>query len=276
MILTYTRVKLLKYERSPTMKKLLPALLLATAPICNAAEAVLTGQGKILTQPDYVELNISIHSKCFDTPKDAVNKNDSAAEKLVEYLNSKIDGEGHYNKVITRGGFTQPFQIHQRNKILCENTFQKQNNIILRTQNIKDFESLFQEIQSKAYNLFDKDPKNLIESETTYITMGQPTAKISEDKENTLEQKALNLALQNAKSKLKALFSDDEIQNLKIVHISELPPKTPMPEVRKHHARMMMAESSHTAPVQFDDQWISRTLYFTFSFDTSASNTVGE
>jgi uncharacterized protein YggE len=258
--------------RKNLLLSLLSLGLFGLSGIAWGAQAVMSGQGRVLASPDYVELGIQVESKCFSTPAEARKANDEAAKKIVDFLNTKIKKDNHYNKVVSLGGYTNAYQQYYQDKILCPNTFQKINNITFRTQEISNFEQLFDEIQSQVYQLFTTEPRGMIESSVTYVTLSSPMANISDEKRAQFEQEAMAMALGDAKAKLMSLFGKDKIQNLKIIQVSELPPERPMPMgSRDNNAPMAMmsarAEKSVPAPIQFDTEWITKTVYFTFSFD---------
>lgn len=254
------------------MNKYVLLLILITPGLTHATKVELSGQGKVLSEPDYVELRLHINSQCYNTPQDAANANDKAAAKIVSYLNSKVKNDGYYNKVVSHGGYTQTFQSYHRNNIYCKDTFQKSNNIIFRTKDINNFANTFNAIQDKVLESFAKNPKNYIESEITFATISSPQPLISQDKQTELEQQAMSLALKNAKAKLTALFKGQSIDNFKITHISEQAAPIPSPIYNTRQKEMMLASdsahgASYTAPVQFDSQWLNKTLYFTFEFE---------
>lgn len=255
------------------MKKTL-YLCLALAPnVSFATQAMLSGQGQVLTEPDYVELNITVHAQCYDTPKAASQASDLAAKKVVDFLNAKNKGDGFYNKVVTQGGYTQPFRSYHRKQEYCKDTFQKQQTITFRTQQLTGFEKMYNEIQAKVNEQFNKTPISAVESEITHVTMSNPIPKISHLKRTELEQKAYGMALENVKAKLEALFKSETLQGVKIVQVSEQPINEPIPVPRAQYSKQMsvnqnMMQESAQAPVQFDQQWLSRTLYFTFEFAT--------
>lgn len=250
-----------------------PLLLVATH--TWAAEAVLSGQGKVLSAPDYVELNIQVQSLCYSSPDEARKVNDESARKIVSFLNTKVKGEGYYNKVITLGGYTQPYQSYQQNRIVCEGTFQKQNSITLRTQAVDDYEALYDEVQKEVYKNFSIQPRGVVESSTTFVTMSTPVPSVSEEKRRELEQQAMTMAFVDAKAKLQAIFTDKTITNLKVVEVNELPIQSaPPPQIYQKSQMRSMSLAAEAgggaAPVQFDDQWIYKTVYFRFSFDDLA------
>ena len=235
-----------------------------------SAQASITGEGRVLSAPDYVELSINVQSSCYATPDAAREANDKAASEIVRYLNSKIKDNGFYNKVISEGGYTQTYQTYYRDKILCENTFQKNNNIRIRTQNVEQFSRLFDSIQKEVYKQFQTEPRSMIESSVTFVTLSAPTPRISSERQNKLEKEAMGKALVDAKSKLQGLFDGQVLNNLKIVDVSEYREETPRPIPMAQGARMMMsagATEKVAAPVQFDDQWVVKTMYFRFAFD---------
>lgn len=253
------------------MKEYLVLSLCLVSTGAMAAEAMLSGQGKVLSEPDYVSLNIQVQSKCYNTPKEAREANDKAARTVVDFLNKHVKEGGYYNKVITDGGYTNPFQVYHRDKILCENTFQKQNTITLRTQKIKEFEALYDDIQKEVYAQFSTQPRGMIESSVTFVTMSSPVPGISKEKHDALERQAMTMALNDAKGKLQALFSQVPVQNIKVIEVSEMPiqpPPRPMQKSYGAEASMMMAsDEAVRAPVQFDETWIHKQVYFRFTFD---------
>ncbi len=253
-------------------------LLLSLMGVCSTAfgaEAVIMGQGRVLANPDYVELGIQVESKCYSHPAEARKANDEAARKIVDFLNTKINKinkENNHNKVISLGGYTSAYQQYYQDKIVCPNTFQKTNNITFRTQEVENFELLFNEIQSQVYALFSAEPRGMMESSITYVTLSSPIPNVSDQKTAELEQQAMSMALDNARSKLKALFGVEKIQNLKLRQVSEWAPEKSIPYAQAPMAMMSgaRAEKSASAPVQFDREWVSKTLYFTFGFDDLA------
>lgn len=234
------------------------------------AQAYIMGQGRVLSTPDYVELGIQVQSQCYSTPKEAREANDDAARKIVDFLNEKINGEGYYNKVISEGGFTQAYSTYHREKVLCQNTFQKNTQIRIRTQKMDQFESLFDSIQKEVYKHFETQPRGLVESSVTFVTLSSPNPQISSEHQQKLERDAMGLALNDAKAKLKVMFAEQPITNLKISEVSEIAPEAPRPmPYMKSSPQMMAMDSAEggSAPVQFDDQWIHKTVYFRFTFD---------
>ena len=255
------------------------ALLISWIPLSFGADALITGEGQVRSTPDFVELSIVIESKCYPTPGDARKFNDEAARKIVDFLNTKVKKKDIYNSVVSSGGYTLPYQTYYQDKVLCQNTFQKQNTIVFRTQDMKDFESLFNEIQNMVYDQFARSAPAVIEASLSFVTMSDPLPSISNELRSELEQKAIALAFIDAKSKLSALFGS-KIQNVKMIHASELPPE-PNPVYQREAAPMMMAgahmaKKTENAPVQFEEQEIFKTIYFTFTFDDIAVPSSGQ
>ncbi|MBS0290148.1 MAG: SIMPL domain-containing protein [Proteobacteria bacterium] len=255
------------------MNKYLLVFLLSWPSFVMSAQALLMGQGQALSAPDYVEISIVVDSKCYATPDDARKINDKAAKEIVDFLNSKIKQKNEYNTVISTGGYTQPYQTYYQDKYWCQNTFQKQNNIVFRTQDLKNFDALFNEIQNVIYKQFTQNPPTVIESSLSYVTMSEPSGNLSLERRAQLEQKAMALAFIDAKAKLLSLFGKDEIENLKLIDASEVPPEEPVPFYRKRNAPMALSasmEKAQAVPIQFEDQNISKIIYFKFTFDDIA------
>lgn len=247
------------------------AFLISLSTSAYSAEALLSGEGQVQSAPDFVEITLSVDSKCYATPGDARKVNDEASRKIVDFLNSKIQNKNNYNNVITTGGYTLPYQNYYRDKIVCLNTFQKNNTIVFRTQDMKNFETLFNDIQNRVYKEFKSDPASAIESEISYVTISDPIPSISDDVRAQLENSATALAFTNAKNKLYALLGKDKIKNLKMTQASEFAPDEPTPIFRSSSAPMMvtgrMQKNSEQAPVQFDEKKVNKTIYFKFVFD---------
>lgn len=248
-----------------------PVLLLSWAPFGYSAEALIIGEGQVESAPDYVELSIQVQSQCYPTAEDARKINDTAAKKIVDFLNSKIKKKDSYNFVASSGGYTLPFQYYYQNKYLCQNTFQKQNTITLRTQDLAHFEGLFAEIQQTVYQQFSRNAPTVVESSISFVTMSEPLPGISNELRSKLEKNALGVAFKDASAKLAALFENKKIENLKMIYASELPPPEPKPFFQSSGAPMMMgarvAKSEEAPPVQFAQQNINKVIYFKFTFD---------
>lgn len=235
------------------------------------AEAIIIGQGELRSAPDYVELSILVDSKCYNTVAEARKVNDDASRKIVDFLNTKITKKDAYNSVVTTGGFTSAYQTYYQNKYFCENTFQKQNTIIFRTQEVDKFEALFEEIQNTVYKEVDRYAPSIIQSSISFAVMSSPMPGISNEQRTELEKQAIGLAFKDAKAKLTALFGNTKVLNLKLVSASDSSVMQPVPMPYYQKARMAsapMAEMGGSqAPVQFDQQEISKTVTFKFTFD---------
>lgn len=261
--------------RSLVMIKLIQMVSLGSFIVSMAAwgtQAVIAGEGRILATPDYVELEIQVDSRCYAQPGEARKANDKAAKNIVDFLKKKLKQDNYYNKVISLGGYTYPYQSYDQNKIVCPHTFQKSSRITFRTQEIDSFEVLFDEIQTQVYALFSRILPDKIESSATYVTLSTPIPKISDKKRAQLEQDVMNMALGEAKNKLVALFGLKDMYKLKVIQVSEFPMGAVMPTfgMRANSPMSLMggqAEKSVSVPIQFDQEWISKTLYFTFEFE---------
>lgn len=251
------------------------AILLSCSQSSFGAEAVLVGEGEVLGAPNTVTLTISVDSKCYSTPSDAREKNDQATRKIVDFLNTKIKKKDAYNAVVVNGGYTSNYQTYFRNEIYCSDTFQKQTGILFKTQELENFEELFNEIQNVVYKEFERNAPSVIQQTISYVSMSNPQPSISSERQSQLEQQAMGLAFTDAKNKLKSLFGAN-IQNLKMVRASEIPPDSPVPiYTHKSSPMAMMAggmapQEASAAPVQFDDLRVHKTIYFNFTFDDIA------
>ncbi len=237
-----------------------------------AGEALISGQGQVLSDPDFVTLSINVSSVCYNSPEEARTANDNAARKIVDYLNTTLDSKDFYNRVVATGGYTSGYQSYRNNQVYCKNTYQKNHRITYRTQKVEGFEATFDAIQKKVFAEFESTPKNYIEKQVTSVSMSNPNPGVSHIRRHQLESKALNLALKDAKGKLLAMFEPGQIKNLEIEEISELRPDSPTPfrqysGAPKAMAMRASADEAAPAPIQFDEQWVRKVMYFRFSFD---------
>lgn len=263
---------IIQFERAYKMyKKAVIFCLLCIPGLGNSAEAILVGEGEVLSSPDYVTLSIIVDSKCYPTPAEARKVNDDAARKIVDFLNTKIKNKDAYNTVVSNGGYTSAYQTYYKDKMLCQNTFQKQITIIFKTQDLKEFESLFNEIQTMVYKQFSSNAPAVVDAAISYVSMSDPLPGITTEFRSKLEQKALALAFADAKAKLYSLFDKNGIQNLKMTYATEISPDEAKPLLQSRAAvpMAMMATNKmeKRAPVQFEEQTINKTIFFKFTFD---------
>jgi uncharacterized protein YggE len=233
-----------------------------------ASEVLLTGVGRVLSRPDYVEMTLQVQSLCYDTPEQAMQSSDKVASKLVAFLNQNINRNDYYNQVVSAGGFTGPYQDYSQNKV-CQNTFQKNHQITFRTKRVADFDKLFNLIQNEISQHFSQQPKSSIESAQTFVNLGLPQPLVSHEKRRTYEKEALSLAMADAQEKLESMPFSKPFRNLRILEVSEVNQAPgPMPFASK----ALLQTGGGGAPVQFEDIWIEKNLFVRYSFDDVPKN----
>lgn len=247
------------------MKKILIMLLSCYCSFALAAKIQVIGTGETSSEPDYVELSLSIQAQCYPSVSEASDAADKKAAELYQKLNVLFPQKDTYNHVTTQGGYTQPFYgVTQRNngEVICQNTFQKTTQILITTTKMDEFSVLFNKVQDIAYQE-PSAPTQEVQTQISFVTLNQPMPKLSFSKTRQLEIKALQNALQNAKEKASHLTKNENAAALKLIEMYETTPGQPMPMMRTERA---MFQASAQAPVAFENSVIEKQILATFEY----------
>lgn len=241
-----------------------------------ASEAYFVGTGTVSSTPDYVELSIYVNSECYKSTSLARQATDNVASEIVNFLKMRIKNTGDFkNKIITNGGYTQPFSKYINNqhgsRQVCLGTFQKRTTITIRTSDVANFSELFDEIQDLVYSSYKQSAPN-VDEPVNYVTLDAPQTRITRENNAILEKTALGLALKNAKERLFAAFGCEPLR-VEIIDMSETQ-ASQTPQTHSYAPKMMRAmamdsgggQMEAAAPIEFDALLVSKNIYVKFSF----------
>lgn len=243
-------------------------LLLFFSLISHAEElskAQFNGLGKISREPDFIAVNITVTSECYETPEEAQENTDTAVLKISNFLKEQKDL--NLEQLIINGGYTTSYSRWQKNKEICLNTFQKTTNISLEIKATADFAKNYALIQSFALKMFKKEPSLKEQSPITFVSLRQPKPKLTDEHQKELMGKARNMAYINAKNNFKEAIQSCNNPKWTVLNIRELNAITPR---AMHFSQVSkQQESSIVAPIMFDRIYVEANLELTFGFDGS-------
>jgi hypothetical protein len=253
--------------------------------LCLSIQATNTdvrvGNASIVAEPDYVQVTVSVTSKCFPSMA-AV---DSAHDTYVATLQNRFEGyydvlDGKFNSVHATAGWASPYThvIYHRggdDENVCQNTYQKQTTITIKTSDIDNFNEFYRWIFDDVGQVLagasgdEKTP-------STLTSISAPSPQICDKTTRPrLYARAQKMALENAIQ----LFQDEWcgsnmcLQGVKIVESTE-----PGSSVRhESYAKSAAFDGGSEASVRYTlDQItvdVSRKYVFTFPDFYPFSNT---
>lgn len=237
--------------------------------------AEFSGEGLIKTPADHISLMVTVRSECQESPKAAQSATDDVTKKIDDYFQTlKKPGDTHF-KILIDGGFSTPYsrwyRVHDRDRELCRNTFQKTTNITLTMAAREDFHQIFSNIQDFVLKQFEQGPPvDDRETPRTYVSMSTPIPDITREHRIKLERAALDLAVKDAKAKFVASIKSCEPHRWKVQSITETGDYGSVRPARFYAKAMGMhaqAEAAEAAPVRFDNLEITKSLRLTFKFE---------
>lgn len=234
-----------------------------------AGQITLVGHGEVFSPPDRVSFQVSISAQCYPTAKEASQAADQLASELFTALTQLFPKKENTQEVTTQGGYTQPFYATQVGQnTYCQNTFQKDTQIMIKTDQIDKFESLFNQVQDLVYAKYSVNQINPVTKARAFTQMSQPYASLSTEKQQDLEKEALKKALHNAQEKAKEILADLNITQFSPAEISEIGIQTPIPMMKRMPMRegMSLMAASVEAPVSFGDSTLSKELTVIFEY----------
>ncbi|MCS5707316.1 SIMPL domain-containing protein [Candidatus Berkiella cookevillensis] len=250
------------------MQKILIMILSCYCSLALAGKIQVIGTGKTSSEPDSVELTLSIQAQCYPTVSEASNAADQKAAELYQKLNVLFPQKDNNNHITTQGGYTQLFYgITPRNgtETACQNTFQKTTQISISTTKVDGFSELFNKVQDIAYQEASM-PIQAVQTQITFVTLNQPLPKLSFSKTRQLEISALENALQNAKEKASQLTKNEGATSLKLIEMYEAMQGQAMPMMRSERMMSFANATSASAPVSFENSVIEKQIMATFEY----------
>ena len=248
------------------MIALAPILFTGTA---MAGVSTFIGEGHVSHPAEYIELSVTVHSKCFADINDARNATNSAAQRVLDLMKTKLDPENSKDAAFTSGGTTTRETRVNNISQICRGSFSKTTKITLLSSDVANFESNFSDVEDLVYSDDLSLPSNGVDAPTTYAVISTPIARIYSETIVILERKALTEAIKNAKYEFQILI--DHSCGVSSYQIT----KTEEPNARNDSFSNPYAGtrgtprrgSSSTAPVSFSDIWVSKGLNVEFTFE---------
>ena len=225
------------------------------------------GEGRLSQAPEYIELAVTIQSECYATPLAASEANDAAVAKVMALLRKSTDSANSKDGVLNSGGFTQPFSRYLgHNRTVCESTFQKTTQLMLKTSKIADFRTHFHEIQRTVFSASMRAPTDRDKEQAQAVTFAKldtPKTRLYYETREKLEQQALGLALDNARKKFEATAKKScGIGDYRIVNFSE--PTVHGGREIAYGVSAPRGGDSGGSSLEFDAIWINKLLEVSF------------
>lgn len=194
------------------MKRLIAIASLALcATSIFAGRATITGNASITDKPDYVEISVSVDSKCYAT-MDALNSaHDAYVAKLQNRFLGYFDTTNDFNKVSVNAGWASPYShtIYHRDgtndEKVCQNTYQKHTSITIKSSDLAGFSELLSWIYGDVSEVFTNASGDE-RTPSTLTTISSPSSKICEATRTAWRNKALASAREDAQAQFKAEF----------------------------------------------------------------------
>lgn len=234
--------------------------------ICFAAPALagtatFTGEARIKTEADFVELNITITSECFKTAMTAVADNDAVATQVMEILRNILSRTDVNSKIFATGGYVERYTNYDPNtrRAFCVNTFRKNNLITARVKLTPQFAADFARIQDAVYGLARDPSPEPREAQTTFLQMSQPQTGLNDQRRDELRARAVSLALANAVDKFRATFPLVGIDRYTISSYRES-------GTVESPGRPSRGADLISAPVQFDELAVTSNVIVEFTY----------
>lgn len=234
-----------------------------------ASRVQVIGNGQAFSKPNQIEFTITIQAKCYSTIDEASQSADKLTRHLFDELNKLFPKKDQYNQILTQGGYTlrSEYPRYRDKPNECQNTFQKISTIRVLTNDLGNFETLFNSVQKMVYQDVPPPDENMISRAIVYSTISEPIATLSFDARQKLEFTALDSALKNAIDKATQLVGKSGAASLKIVEMNESLP-TPPPPFGPMMMRAAAVESNTgpMAPISFDNEIIQKNLSVIFEY----------
>lgn len=238
----------------------------------SVPRAEFVGIGEVKSLPDFINVNFTVQSECYQSPQEAQNATDAVVAKIDDYLHQFKDESDEHFKVLVNGGYTSSFSRWHENQEFCRNTFQKSTEITFRIGARDDFNKTFSDLQSYTLKNFTQDVTGaFFDSARTFVRIGMPAPQLTKEHHFTLERQALNLAMLDAKARFKASLESCKSHPWKVLEIKEeggdeyVAPRSFHFSAKAASAGFV--QETNPAPVRFDDLRIEKRLKVSFSFE---------
>ena len=232
--------------------------------VASAGTAVLTGFGEVKAKGEFVTFTVQVKSECFASATLASRSNDAVANQIIKILEEYITA-GSNDEITATGGFVsrQINEYGNREKTRCVHKFKKENLIVLKSEKVEAFASIFSVIQDRLYALGMEFQADEGELPLSYLEIGTPQVDLSPTTLRTLEKKALEEAIVDAQNKFRISASTLKIGKYKVTGFTENS-SSPRPTPEYLNA------SDVRAPIKFSALIVKKWISVTFEFEDSS------
>lgn len=243
---------------------------ISAAPIAQSgveSATLFVGEGRLSHPPEFVELTVTVHAECYPTPIEAVKAADGAVSRVMTLLKAKLDPDNPKDGILASGGYTEPYYRRLRNGgVVCEGTFQKTAQVVMKTSKVATFPKDFADIQNIVLTTMSNSADPSSRQGVTYAKLGTPTPQLYYETRERLEQEALADALENARQKFEAT-ADVACGSTshRIVKFTEPGPSSGRPIA--YGAAPSFGGGGDGAAVGFDAIWVNKLLNVYFAIE---------
>lgn len=205
-------------------KSLIIGSLFACTP-AFAGKVTLSGSSNIGHKVDFMSVDVSIVSECFDTQESVLAATNGAAKKIKEIMKSFVSNvEGSRDQIIaspgltTRSTKTRYNAESRREEVICQNGWHSSNHITLKVADTNAWPQLQREILS----VIDSYQAEEIETQAARInvTLSAPTPQLYPETITKLKRQAEKQALVDATEKFRRLAAQCGLRRSEIEEIS--------------------------------------------------------
>ncbi len=207
------------------MKKIILGMLLTT----NVFAGTMTVKGisNIGQSPDYIELKLSVISKCFKTAEESRKTVEESSKKLRELIVQEISIVAGDQLVITAGNSQrqdEKITIRDENsgrsetRALCEKGWRSSRQIIAKFSDLNLFESLNPKILSEIDQI--ELEQRVTNKGMVNIKLHAPIPRLMPETSADMEEQALKESLINASKKFEIVKDLCSLVNVSIESIS--------------------------------------------------------
>lgn len=244
------------------------SLMMIFPSLLISGEATFSGFGSVSKKPEFVSINITVHSQCYKTAHLARLANDEVVSKIQGQLKRHLTANSQ-DRVFTSGGWTSPFSTTvydgEHSYTICPKTFQKMTHIEFTTGNIEGFSEVLSVIQDEILPQFESSADGL-EEPITYVVISQPRGDVSEGTRIGMKYQAHQNAVRDARHKLLASINDDGFgTKVEIIGLSDQAPSYSMD--RSYPAAVPPMPSGGMVEVSFEDIFETAMVNVRFAFD---------
>lgn len=176
-----------------------------------AAQFTVTGNGSYTDKPDYVEISVKVHSKCFLNMAELKATHKGYVAELQNRFLGYFDHTNDFNGADAQAGYIAPYShtIYGNNghsEEVCKNTYQMTTTFTIKSSDLDNFSDIIEWIHSDVGEVFASSAGDE-KSKSTQTTISAPSSKICDTTRAQWRKTALHNARKNAFSELETELS---------------------------------------------------------------------